>query len=168
MALNQYCGLGEVRAALGASPIELPDAVLNLPVYELGLVRELAKISASLPAAFLAVAAVPEDQRGAEQVALFSSAKLFNVYACAKHVGVSLPTMLPKDVGDGKATLSRFADAPYKVTLEAVQLMYDQLKPELEAAFYELTGATPVASAVNSAAGMFIASKRGYDPVTGT
>ncbi len=34
MALTTYCELNEVRAALGVNDIELPDAVLNLPVYE--------------------------------------------------------------------------------------------------------------------------------------
>ncbi|VTU32254.1 hypothetical protein H4CHR_02975 [Variovorax sp. PBS-H4] len=164
MALTPYCENAEVRAALGVNSIELPDAVLNLPIYQIGLVRELNKVASSLPASFSAANAKPSDQRTEAEKALLDATKLFSAYASARQVGVSLASMMPKDVGDGKATVSRFADAPYKDTLARLEAMYLAARSSLLASLAELNQ-TDIATAVTPIA--FIAGKRSYDPVTG-
>lgn len=166
MALTQYCELDEVRAALGVNSIELPDAVLSLPVYEMGLTRELAKISASLPAGFLLVSEKsPEDRSEGEQ-AVFNAGRLFSVYAVAKHVGVSLGTLAPKDVSDGKASTSRFSDSPYRDVLTRVDAFFAGCRTDLADAYQTLLGATG-ATAIKPPV-VFIGGRRTYDPVTGT
>lgn len=165
MALTQYCELDEVRAALGVNETELTDAVLNLPIYQIGLVRELAKISASLPAAFLEVSALPESTRTEVQAVLFDAARMFSVYTCAKQVGASLGSLVPKDVSDGKASLSRFSDSPYRDTLKRVEEILQTSRADLVEAYARYTGTNRVKAAP---AVVFRASGRGYDPVTGS
>lgn len=165
MALTQYCELDEVRAALGVNGTELTDAVLNLPIYQIGLVRELAKISASLPAAFLEVSALPDDSRTEVQAALFNAARMFSVYTCAKQVGASLGSLVPKDVSDGKASLSRFSDSPYRDTLNRVETILQGARADLVEAYAEYAGGN-APSALPPV--VFRASGRSYDPVTGS
>lgn len=164
MALTPYCENAEVRATLGVNAIELPDAVLNLPIYEFGLVRELTKVATSLPASFSLIASKPADQRTEFEKGVLDATKLFSAYASARQVGVSLASMMPKDVGDGKASVSRFADAPYKETLARVEAMYLASRSSLLASLAALTQ-TPAAAPRAPLA--FIAATRSYDPVTG-
>lgn len=164
MALRPYCENAEVRAALGVNVVELPDAVLNLPIYSIGLMRELNKLSPSLPASFSAL--VGRDQGGLSELeaALVASVRLFSTYACARQVSVSLASMLPKDVGDGKASVSRFAGAPYRETMDRVEAMYQSTRRATLASLAAVAGeaVVPVALAPH-----FAAAGRQYDPVTG-
>lgn len=167
MALTEYCSGDEVRAALGVNSTELPDTVLDLPVYKIGLVRELTKVSTSLPAAFSAVSIIAEESRTDPQQALYDAVHLFCVYAAARQVGVSLGAMAPKDVGDGKATLSRFSDSPYKDVLDRVEAMYVSTRDSVQAALDAYAGsssATPSTTPFTA----FLASGRSVDPVTGS
>ena len=165
MALTQYCELDEVRAALGVNLIELPDTVLNLPVYEMGLVRELAKISESLPAAFLSAAALAPEDRSSDQERLFSAGRLFSVAAVARRVGNSLANLAPKDVSDGKAALSRFADSPYRDVLSRVETEFAESRVDLQSAYSAMEAG---AQAPNTRPGNFFSAvPRASDPVTG-
>lgn len=166
MALAAYCELDEVRAALGVSDAEISDVVLSLPVYEIGLVRELNRVSTSLPVAFSTVSNIAEVSRSANEQALFDATRLFCVYACARQVGVSLGSMVPKDISDGKASLARFSDSPYKDVLERVDTLYSAVRKSLLDVVIAYTGAgTSSASTVPMT--IFKASSRAYDPVTG-
>jgi hypothetical protein len=164
MALTPYCENAEVRATLGVNAIELPDAVLNLPIYAIGLVRELNKVAPSLPASFSAISGKPTGDRSEAEQAVLDATKLFSAYASARQVGVSLASIMPKDVGDGKASVSRFADAPYKETLSRIEAMYLASRASLITSLGELAQ-TPAAAARTPLA--FIAATRSYDPVTG-
>lgn len=166
MALTTYCKLEEVRAALGVNDIELSDAVLNLPVYEIGLVRELNKISTSLPVAFSTLSAIAKASRTEVQQALVDATRLFSVYACARQVGVSLGSIVPKDIGDGKATISRFSDSPYKDVLNRVEAMYTACKASLLETMVLYSG-TGTATASTVPVTVFKAASRSFDPVTG-
>lgn len=166
MALTAYCDLEEIRAALGVGDLELSDAVLNLPVYEIGLVRELTKVSVSLPAAFSTCSAVSEETRTDAQQALLDAVRLFSVYSTARQVGVSLGNMAPKDIGDGKATLGRFSDSPYRDVLARVEQMYTSAKVGLLDSLNAYAGTT-VGTASTVPFTIFKASTRATDPVTG-
>lgn len=166
MALTTYCEYDEIRAALGVNDIELPDTVLSLPVYEIGLVRELNKISASLPVAFSTAFSQVEEARTANEQALVDATRIFSVYAAAKQVGVSLGSMVPKDVGDGKATISRFSDSPYRDVMKRVEAMFSALKASL-ADTYALYAGTTASTAATVPMTVFKASPRATDPVTG-
>ena len=166
MALTAYCELDEIRAALGVNDIELSSTVLNLPVYEIGLVRELTRVSASLPVAFSTVSNTIEASRTAEGQALVDATRLFSVYATARQVGVSLASMMPKDIGDGKATLARFSDSPYKDVMGRVESMYAATRASLLETLILFTGVgTSTKSVVPFS--VFGKSARGTDPVTG-
>lgn len=166
MALTTYCALNEVRAALGVNDIELSDTVLNLPVYEIGLVRELNKVSTSLPVAFSTCSNLAEESRTDKQQALVDATHLFAVYACARQVGVSLGSIVPKDIGDGKATLSRFSDSPYKDVMDRIETMYLACKASLIDSLDLYAGTTTAVTATTPAT-FFKAGSRSYDPVTG-
>lgn len=167
MSLTTYCEFDEVRSALGVNDLELKDSVLALPVYEMGLVRELNKISTSLTAAFSSIVAKSLSARTANESALYDSVHLFSVYAVARQVGVSLPVFAPKDVGDGKATVSRFAGEPFRATLEGVDAYYQITREGVRQALEVYEGSTATASAGLTPASLFVASTRSYDPVTG-
>jgi hypothetical protein len=165
MALTQYCELDEVRAALGVNDVELPDTVLNLPIYEIGLVRELAKISASLPAAFSDLLDLAESAWSDQQAELFSATRMFSVYACAKQVGVALASMTPKGVSDGKASVARFSDSPYKDVLERIEGVLAGARVHLIETYASFTGSSTGTQMVLPIA--FRAGGRTYDPVSG-
>lgn len=164
MALTKYCEYDEVRAALGVNDEELADAVLSLPVYEIGLVRELSKISSSLPAAFSTCHDAAEPDPG--QKALLDAVRMFSAYAVAKQAGVSLATFALRDVGDGKATLSRFAGQPYADTMARVEATLADARKALVDAFEVYNGGA--ASSAITVATHFMASTRASDPVTGS
>lgn len=166
MSLTAYCSLEEVRAALGVTDIELSDAVLSLPVYEIGLVRELNKVSASLLAAFSTVSAIPDNVRTPEQDSLHDAVHLFSVYACARQVGFSLGVFAPKEVGDGKATMTRFSSDPYKDTLDRVDQAAQAARRDLIQVYADYSSAS-VTTSVTTPVGVFRASGRSYDPITG-
>jgi len=167
MSLTAYCEFGEVRSALGVNDIELPDSVLALPVYEMGLVRELNKLSTSLNAAFSTVRLTAPASRAAPAQALFDATRLFSVYASAKMVGVSLANFAPKDVGDGKANVSRFSGTPWESVMGGVEEMYAALRSDLRDAYNAYAGSTSSVLAATVPGTFFVASKRLYDPVKG-
>ena len=167
MSLTTYCEFGEVRSALGVNDIELSDVVLGLPVYEMGLIRELNRLSTSLNAAFSAIhPKIPADRTTAE-AELHDAVRLFSVYAAAKQVGVSLANFAPKDVGDGKATISRYSGEPFEKVLAGIDDYYNVLRTELRGVYEVFSSSATTAAASTRPSTFFIASKRGYDPVTG-
>lgn len=164
MALTLYCAFDEVRAALGVNSEELNDAVLSLPIYEIGLVRELNKISTSLPAAFSTCNAL--GARSDLQQALVDATKLFSAYATARQVGASLAMLAPKDVGDGKATISRWAGTPYQDTMNEVKAQLAAARENLAGVY--ATYANGDAPDITTPGTFFVAAGRSVDPVTGS
>lgn len=167
MSLTNYCGFDEVRSALGVNDVELNDTVLSLPVYEMGLLRELNRISLSLAAAFLAVRAKAPAARSEAETGLHDAVHLFSVYATARQVGVALPNFAPKDVGDGKANVSRFAGEPFTKVLDGIESYYRALRTGVQEALSTL-GTGTNAAASTTPVSPFRAVKRSYDPVTGS
>lgn len=165
MALTTYLQLAEVRAALGVNDIELKDTVLNLPVYEMGLLRELNKLSTSLPAAFSAINDKQENDRTEAEKELWQATRLFSVYAVAKQVGVSLASFAPKDVTDSKASISRFSGESYKETMDNIDEMFGALRGSLAEALNAFNNVSTVPTGPFTS---FVAAGRGIDPVTGT
>ncbi len=164
MALTPYCTPDEVRAALGVNDIELPDRMLNLPVYELGLTRELRQVGLSLPAAFST--ASQAEPRTDEQQALVEATREWAVYCVARQVGTSLAMLAPKDVTDDKASIGRFAGDSIKDTLARVEGLYQTTRGALVVALAAATG-TPSTSSGFLLPIAAIAVGRIADPVTG-
>lgn len=167
MSLTTYCDFAEVRSTLGVNDKELKDTVLGLPVYEMGLVRELNKVSTSLNAAFSTLYAKVPAARTLAEANLHDAVRLFSVYAVAKQVGVSLANFAPKDVTDGKASVGRFAGTPFESVLDRIDDMYTGLKEDLKLAFEAFGGAASGAISSTVPMRVFGASPRAYDPVRG-
>lgn len=165
MALTPYCSNDEVRAVLGVTPSELKDDVLNLPVYEMGLRRELIRVSPSLPAAFSTVNALVT--RTDAETSLYEAAKLFAVYATARQAGASVALAAPKGLTDDKSGFDRFADAPYKDVLNRVDEAYGRARQDLVDAYTAYAGASTGTGFYGLPAGMLVSS-RVTDPVTGS
>ena len=161
MALTPYCTNDEVRAALGVTTSELKDDVLNLPIYEMGLRRELNRLSTSLPAAFstASTSTAPTD------MALVEAVRIFSVYAVAKQAGAPLAMSAPKSLNDDKSGFSRYADSPYKDVLDRLDIQYQQARQDLVDAYAAFAGASS-ASFYALPVGLRVSSRQ-YDPITG-
>jgi len=167
MSSTTYCEFDEVRSALGVNVIELSDSVLSLPVYEMGLIRELNRLSTSLNAAFSTIHFKDSSARTTAEATLHDAVRLFSVYAAARQVGVSLANFAPKDVGDGKATVSRYAGEPFEKVLARIDEYYSALRPEVRSAYEDYSSTTSTVTPSTTPTTFFVAVKRSYDPVTG-
>ena len=163
MAITSYTSYDEVRAVLGVSTDELEDSTLALPLYDYGLQAELNDISATLAADFTEVLAIASQSRTAVQAWFYQTTKLFATYSVARQLCSALPLFGPKDISDGKATVSRFADSPYRTVIKAVQDGLNTARLRLESAHAQLNSSS--SKVVTQS--YLLASALGTDPVTG-
>lgn len=161
--LTDYTTYDDIRSTLGVSDDDIEDATLALETWDNHLQFDLEDVSASLPAGYLAVAAKLEESRTAVESKLYRATRLFATLATARALSASLPMFGPKDFSDGKATVSRFADAPYKAVVSKVEKQFEQAKGRLEKAWAEMNA---TATAVTSRPYMGV-SRPSTDPVTG-
>jgi len=161
--LTDYTTYDEIRAVLGVSTDELEDEVLALPLYASHLQGELEDVALALPSAYIAVITIPEASRTDVQQRFALATALFSAYAVAKQLSASLPLFSPKDITEGKASVARFGNDPYKVVIAAVQKDYDRLRMRLNAAY-----AAQQSLALNVTARSYLSvAVPGNNPVTG-
>lgn len=163
MALLTYTTYDDIRAALGVSVDEIEDATLSLSLYELNLTAELEDVDLTLETEYATVAALTS--RTAVQDRFLQATRLFSTYVVAYQATTSLPLFSPKDISDGKATMSRYADSPYKEVIKKVEQLYGKYKSRLEAALAALTASSAPSI---TARPYFSVSVPDSDPVTGT
>lgn len=165
MVLTDYTTYDEVRAVLGVTDEELEDATLDLDVYSHNLLAELEDVSLDLPAAYTTASALDEASRSPAQQRFFSATRLFSVYAVAVQLAGSLPLFSPKTITDGKAGYARYADSPYKQTIEECKAQYLRARTRLISAFQTLEDG----AATNVGLRPFLSvSSPSSDPVTGS
>jgi hypothetical protein len=163
VALLTYTTYDDIRAALGVSSDEIEDATLSLSLYELNLTAELEDVDLLLESEYATVAAL--SSRTTVQDRFLQAARLFATYAVAYQATTSLPLFSPKDISDGKATVSRYADSPYKEVNKKVEQLYGKYRAKLEAAF----AASTAGSAPSITARPYLSvAVPDSDPVTGT
>ena len=163
MALLTYTTYDDIRAALGVSTDEIEDATLSLSLYELNLTSELEDVALTLESEYATVAAL--SSRTAVQDRFLQATRLFATYAVAYQATTSLPLFSPKDISDGKASVTRYADSPYKEVMKRVEQLYGKYRSKLEAAFAAITaGSVPSITARP----YFSVASPDSDPVTGT
>lgn len=163
MALTQYTTYDSIRAVLGVTTDELEDGTLALELYWNQLAVELDDLSLNLQSDYTTVLALAEETRTDAQRRFYQATQLFAAYAVANMLGSGLPMFGPKDISDGKATVSRFADSPYKATLDRVQKDYNRMKGRLLAAHAGLNS-----SSITTVSRTYMAvSVPTTDPVTG-
>ena len=167
--VTDYTSFSEIRAALGVSVDEVGDEVLGLTMYSSHLGMEFWTLSDDLEITedigdtFVTLMAVNAGSRTRQQKRALSAISLFATYAVARHLGTSLPLMAPKEIGDGKALMSRFTDSPYKSVMAKVEDQYGKIKAEFASA---LAGLTSKESYTITTSFMGV-SLQSTDPVTG-
>jgi len=161
MALSSYVAYSSVRAALGVSDEELPDSVLSESIYEDNLLLELDEVGATAASDLLSfIASTPT---GAAELKYLRTGRLFATYAVANQLLSSLPLFSPKEITDGKASVVRYADGPYKKTIEEVRARYEKYAALIGEAYSDLiAGPTPVTTVPT-----FLVLAGMVDPVTG-
>ena len=165
MALVDYISFDDIRAALGVSKDEIDDATLSLDVYAFNHVSELEHVSPLILGVYAAQLLVTPTLWTPIQTRFFQSFTLFSAYAVAKQATISLPLFSPKEQTDGKASMVRYAQDPYKATITRVLQQYDAFKAKLIEVFNALqnTSAPVVISRPYLSVGSPI-----YNPVTGS
>lgn len=165
MALVDFVGFDDIRAALGVSSDELQNATLSLDLYEYNLVSELEAIDIPLASVYMALKGSAPSTWDDLQKRFYQAVRVFSAYAVAKQATVSLPMFGPKEKTDGKASVVRFALDPYKATIDAVLAQYEAARLRLIAAYAGLnaTDAPPA-----STRPYLVVASPTYDPVTGS
>lgn len=161
--LTFYTTYDDIRSALGVTSDELEDVTLDLERWENDLLFALEDVNASVPTSYAEVVAVAAASRTPAQAKFYRATRLFATLAVANALTASLPLFGPKDISDGKATVSRFADSPYRAVVSKVKEQYEIAQNRLKQAWAELN-ATASATVSRSYLGV---SNPGYDPVTG-
>lgn len=163
MALVDFTSHDDIRAALGVSVDEIEDATISLPLYENNLAVELDEIDLDLATDYATINALPT--KTAVQTRFLTIAQLFATYAVAKQLTTSLPMFSPKEISDGKASMVRFAQNPYKDTIAEVKRQWEANRARLEAAYAALADGTAAPATVLP---YLTVSSPDSDPVTGT
>jgi len=163
MAVTDYTTYEDVRALLGVSSTELPDDVLSLQVYDIGLTGELYDISPTCASSYVTVSNKQPSARTTAEQWFYDSVRIFAAYAVAKQLTSSLPMFGPKDISDGKATVSRFADSPYRAVVTAIAKAYDQMRARLDKALASMNSTSVTATPRT----FFSVVSPSIDPVTG-
>lgn len=145
--LADYTTYADIRSALGVSSDDIEDETIALETWDHHLQFELEEVNAGIPAGYAAVVAVTAASRTAAQAKMYRATRLFSTLAVANALAASLPMFGPKDVSDGKATVSRFADSPYKATVSKVKEQYGVAKERLKGAWAELNASSSTTSA---------------------
>lgn len=161
MALTSYTSYADIRAALGVSEKDLADQTLALPLYSNHLAVAMARLAPGLATqvdAALAASAPTDPQK---QLRVF--AQLYATSEVARFAAGRMPMFAPQQVSDGKASMARFGDSPYKQLLATLELEVAQHAEALAATFREITATARVQRAPRT----LMATSTGYDPVTG-
>lgn len=170
MALIDFTTFEDVRAVLGVSVDELEDATLGLSVYEFDLKDELSEVSEdAIPGSDLiadyssAKAKAPAD-RTADEQRLIEYTRLFSTYAVARHLTAALPLFSPKEQTDGKASIVRYTQDPYKHTVSEIKARYERYRDRLIKAYSAAMSSAAPATVLRT---YLSGSQPTSDPVTG-
>ena len=112
--LSQLTTPADIRAVFGVSEIELPDAVLNLPMYDVLWDMSLSEIHVELPALIdllLEKEASAPDTMTRYEKQLLGTVRVFSAYAISKDLLANAKLFTPKRITDGRAEVERFADS---------------------------------------------------------
>lgn len=162
--LTDFTTYAECRAALGTNDQEIDDGVLTLPMYVLGFIADLEDVSDTLQADYVVIAALNDNVRTVPQQAVYDAVRLFAPYSVAGLLASSLPLFSPKQVTDGKASMTRYADSPYKEAIKDAKAKFDRFRARLNAK-YAIFKSTTAAAA--GALPLLRVSSPSTDPITG-
>lgn len=135
MAILDCTTYDDIRAALGVSSDELEDATLALSLYEFGLSADLRSLSLTISTDFATVSNIAEDTQSEVEKVFVECMSLFATYSVANQCLTSLPLFSPKEITDGKASVTRYAQNPYKDTMDRVEAAYIKFRDALTTAY---------------------------------
>jgi len=162
MPLTTYTSYADVRAVLGVSDDDIDDDTLALPTYDDMLRMEMDSLNVGLHPKFLEVALVQPTALTDAQSMFLRYFRLFCTYATARALASALPMFGPKSISDGKASMARFSDNPYKTTVAKVEADFARMSSLLASSYaaLESTSTTVFSRPWFSAVGLDV------DPVT--
>lgn len=161
MASTDLTTSSAVRAVLGVSPQELPDDVLQEPVYMTMLTEDLRAIHPQLLTDFVSIAAVAEKTEVQER--FYDLVQMFASYHIAKRCLGAVAMFAPKVLKDARAEMQR-SDDPYRALREDVLATLAILKVRMRSA-YALVN--PTATVPTAAERLRVLVATPVNPVTG-
>ena len=163
--LTEFTSPDRVRAVVGVSDLELPDAVLTQVDFEIKVELDLDDVASGLLAEFRVVSAIPYADRSAAQARFYDVTQLFCTYSVARQLLTPLGYLAERRLQDGRAMKER-VDDPFSTTRDGVLLMISALRMSLSAAYAAAGGTAPVITrpTLTLLSGVGLAS----DPVTNT
>lgn len=166
MALTPFTTTAEVRAVIGVTPEELEDSTLNLGIYETNLRMELDQIQdndGALVTEFEVIVAKAENDRSAQEKKLHAAVMLFCPYPVVLQLETGVPLFAPKAITDGKASITRHAESPFKEQFDRARQYYERFRQNLLKvwAAYNATTSTSVGIPL-----LAVISSPSTDPVT--
>lgn len=144
MTLATYTTPAEVRAILGVSTTELPDVVVNLPIYETGLELALEDVASTLQALYAAALAVLPADRTTTETKLVKLVSLYSAYVVARDMLTSLSQFAVSRLTDGKAEFQRYDG--FAEVREGVNAMLSTLRAKIIALLLGIGGTDAVVS----------------------
>lgn len=163
MPLSDYTSPEAVRSVLGVSDEELDDATIGLELHVAGLEYDLITVGGTAITAYATAVAAGDTGSQAEKD-LVRAVRYFSAFATARHLATALPMFGLKDMTDGKASGSRFADSPYRAVLERMERQYSVARALLSGA---LSAFNQQPAKVSNYPRVFVIGTPAYDPVTG-
>lgn len=134
--LRDFTSPDEIRAILGIAESELPDAVIELPLYERLLEFDFSDINSGIEAAFFALPDVDTRSSGEQ---LFSDClQVYSAYAVAQLLVINVKMFAPQTITDSKTTLQRAGSDPWLDTRTAVGSGYNLMRQRLIKAYQAL------------------------------
>lgn len=162
--LTEFTDPDRVRAVVGVSDLELPDAILAQPDFEVKVELDLDEVAAGLLAEFKVVSAIPYASRSVAQARFFDVTQLFCTYSVARQLLTPLGYLAERRLQDGRAMKER-VDDPFSTTRDGILMMISALRLSLSAAYAAAGGTATVITrptlTLISAVGL------ATDPVTG-
>lgn len=154
----------EIRAILGVAESELPDVVIELPLYQRQLAFDLADIAPAIAADYLALPLV--GSRSIAQQLFYDCMQVYSAYAVSAILVLNVKMFAPQVITDSKTTLQRAQTDPWADTRGAVEAGYRLMKARLKVAY---AGVAPsvVLTSQATLTGM-IGVGLAADPVTGS
>lgn len=166
--LTDYTDYDTVRALLGVGPREVKDATLALPQYENQFILDLEDIDGGVGAAkteYARIAAInPSSNRTASEARYYMLVNMFAGYSVAKQLLTTAPMFAPKQIGDGRAQVTRIED-PFEVQRTGVMAGFADLRSRISTLLLTLV---PLAGVTTIPDRIFISSTGTTpDPITG-
>lgn len=166
MSLTTYTTYEEVRAVLGVSATELPNAVLSQPLYDFHMRLAFEDVAEGVPAMYEMIKTLQVSVTTDAQKRFLTIAGLYAPYALAKHLLTSLPMFAVQSLTDGRASFDRPSNiAIYDDVKADVTAALADLLARFRAVYFLLSGVVP-AAVTRVRPTLVIASRLATDPVT--